>query len=258
MTMGTPPGHSIFPDQPGSLYDTRQAGASIFDLLSPQSIGQFSMGLMSAPTWQGGIQAGFKNLYDMRARQAQQQRMSQAFSASGISPQRQSVFDALPFAAQQEIFQKQFEPMEVNNQLVNPVTGALVGDFRTPETFTLSQGQTRFGADGGQIASVDPKPESFTLSPGQTRFEDGRQVASVAPTPPKPTFQKIGNELVRIGANGETQVVHTATKDTEYKTLGRDLVAIAPDGSAEVIATGPQNEPDVIRSLRLAGVDPKS
>ncbi len=57
------------------------------------------------------------------------------------------------------------------------------------EDFTLSPGQTRYGAGGQAIASAPVAPSAenggFTLSPGQTRYgPDGRPVANAPAAPP--------------------------------------------------------------------------
>lgn len=70
----------------------------------------------------------------------------------------------------------------------DPATGAQnlqqLNSVLSPQPgFTLSEGQKRFGAGGGEIAAVAPKTIGFQLDPGEQRFEGGRVVATGAPLP---------------------------------------------------------------------------
>jgi hypothetical protein len=61
-------------------------------------------------------------------------------------------------------------------------------DFNTLDDDGLQQLASRLenqlGSQLGIAPAAPPKPETYTLSPGQKRFENGKEVASVAPTPP--------------------------------------------------------------------------
>jgi hypothetical protein len=83
----------------------------------------------------------------------------------------------------QRVFAQQFQ-----------ATGVKGGDLASVSDQQLTQALQ-------QMASLAPRAqgESYTLSPGQTRFENGKQVASVAPTPekPKPKFRTLTPDEVK-------------------------------------------------------------
>lgn len=78
----------------------------------------------------------------------------------------------------------------------------LLGDYAKtrpePEPFTLSEGQSRYGADGQLIASqpkAEKPAEGFTLSEGQIRYgADGQQIAAAPKVEKAKDAAKLGSE----------------------------------------------------------------
>ena len=93
-------------------------------------------------------------------------------------------------------------PIEVNGQLIDPRTGAVMGDYRTadaPEPYTLRTGETRYGADNKPLASgpaaVAPRP----LTNAQEREAWG-----IPATDTRPYAIEEGKPPQLIGGSGVT------------------------------------------------------
>lgn len=93
---------------------------------------------------------------------------------------------------------------------------------KTPEAFTLSAGQTRYGPDGKPIAST-PVDSGFTLSPGETRFgPNGKPIAS-RPSAPNKASQPNWTRVEQTMPDGKVQVGFVDTNSPNPEQTFRPL-----------------------------------
>ncbi len=130
--------------------------------------------------------------------------------------------------------------------------GNVIADNPEPETppapFTLGPDQTRYGPDGGVIASAPsrptPPPSDFTLGPDQTRFgPDGQPIAAL-PGKPNQGNETWNNPVTEQGPDGKPIVVRYSNQG------GRQVV----QGAIPQVPTPTrQMQPKAINDLSDAG-----
>lgn len=111
-----------------------------------------------------------------------------------------------------------------------------------PESFTLSPGQVRFGADGKPLADV-PAPvkpaggeSGFTLSPGQTRYgPDGKPIASS----PKPASD--GKPARPVTSGDANKLAEFANALNDVKVLTGELQGADVTGPAAQVGAALPN-----------------
>lgn len=147
-------------------------------------------GLASGQNFGEGVAAGIKGAYtgrqqdDIWAKDEKEQAQLQA-AIDGIAKYRPELADLVrsgamdPNTAWNETLkgwnQQPASPMEINGQLVDPSTGKVIGDYRTPDAsqqpdpFTLGPGQVRYGPDG-QVLAEGPPPTPRPITEAQQRM----------------------------------------------------------------------------------------
>jgi len=115
-------------------------------------------------------------------------------------------------------------PQDYDDGWYQRFKGALKPE-KAPESFTLSEGQTRFGPDGKPLAAVAPKaptPQGFTLGAGEVRYgADGKPIASRPPKPEAPKAPQI-ERIETVDENGKpvTKFVTPKVGDAYAKPTG--------------------------------------
>lgn len=166
-------------------------------------------------------------LQDRRAQRELASSMQGGEFLSQFSPQEQAFLATLPpVAAQQLIAQRIFarpEPVagvDINDQLVNPLTGEVMGDFRTeePEDTTV-----RYIASGEAAAALGLDPEkSYNIESG----EQGMKATAIGG----------GGQTIQIGSEVGT-IPQGYELHTDPETGARSLKPIAggpADNSAQM------------------------
>lgn len=166
-----------------------------------------------------------------RQQQAQLRKvMEQPGLMDGFSPQQRAILATMPESMAVElIMQRAFAPppdptrgVEINGQLVNPITGELMGDYRTPETAPDKVSIVT----GEQAAALGLKPDQtyeITMSPdGSLKNVSGIGAGSTTINMAQgdPQWGQAPNDHVWLrGADG--QVI------TQPDSSGRGMVPIA-------------------------------
>lgn len=134
---------------------------------------------------------------------------------------------------EQPLLRSLMEPAMLKN-----VTDTLISQtpgYKAPEGFTLSEGQTRFGPDGKQIANV-PKPEPvqqpYTLTPGSQRRGPNNEVLAEVPTAPR----TVNMQRAEVLLDGKPSMAVFNPETGTYTVNGQDVTSrvrpIPPQGPA--------------------------
>ncbi len=143
---------------------------------------------------------------------------------------------------------EQPQPIEINGQLVDPVTGAVIGDYRTPEaapagyTTLTAEETSAMGLPQGSVwqRSPDGRIEQVDGSGAVTSYiATGDAAASLGLDPANSYNIESGPEgmrATRIGGDGTTVTVNNAGQDafsTETgKLIAQETTAIVQQGAA--------------------------
>lgn len=192
-----------------------------------------------------------KMLQERQQRNALREQMSGGDFMGQFSEQEQAFLATLPpEAAQQLIAQRifaqpaQVEGTEINGQLVNPVTGELMGDFRTPDEgyrmMTPEEVAATPGLNPSLAYQISPDNQiSQVPGSGQSTgyIATGDAAASLGLDPTKSYNVQSGPEGMKateIGGNGTTVNVTTQSESAFSEETGK-LIA---KESADIASAG--------------------
>lgn len=158
-----------------------------------------SMGYGHREAAMQGLRSRNEQIRLQQENEARQAKMA-AF-AKTLTPEQQTLFGLNPNAAIEGMTQQAFSQPE------------------TQDPFTLSQGQTRFDAQGNPIASVDPK------APGMTEYQ--RQQLALQQERLDWQKSKPAQNGISIGADGSIQIGGPAGAATTRHMAGQDAQQLA-------------------------------
>ena len=109
-----------------------------------------------------------------------------------------------------------------------------VPEIEQADPFTLSQGQTRFDAQGNPIASVDPKP----IAPNLKTVTTDEGIFQYDPTNPRETMEFLGNRpqrdpLVTVSQKGEDAFSSARGKSASDRM---DTIMVSGDAASQTLA----------------------